>query len=989
MIIINSIKHITILLGLFFVLPLQNIAQGNTGKLTGKVTDSSNNQSLFKVSVVVKGSGVGVATITDGSYILSLAPGTYTIRYSYAGFATKDVDGVIIKKGETVFLDIALAPKSDLATVVITSTSLKKIENQSALYVKQKQGAAAMDVMSIEVIRKTSSTNVAQAMAKMPAANIVDGRFVVVRGLGDQYNQTMLNGVVMSSTESNRNAFALDLIPVAVLDNIAVNKTATPDMPGNFAGGIIQINTKEFPANDFFSVALGTGFSDKTLGKDFYASKRDKSEIFGFGANSRKLPDGFPTPFNRSGGLGQISVLEQQRYLRLVKNSLVPVNYGASPLNENIQLGYGKTIKLKNSSQFGIVFAVGQRKTELIEENTISKGYTDSLPNTPANLDAYFEGTRYRYNATAGGVLNIAYNFGKNKITLKNLFSQILNNTFTERPVAVTNINTSSLGGLPLYGVNYVFEQKRILNSILAGEHRAGKDNGTILDWNFNLTAINTELPDITNFLLVRTSTSPDQFRLNANISTIEEALQQNGRVWQTADDFVAGGAFNITTPFKMFAIKQIFKAGLLFQNRKRKVLSSTIVYNNLSGTLDSLLDPSHLFTGPNVSTFSGSDERAGSFNAGTSLLASYVSLDNKIGKKLRVIWGLRAENYQQFINIPRASFYPFFYGYDISLSAVAAKTTFNFLPSVNIVYAYKPKINFRAAFSRTVARPELKDIAPITQVDYLTFILSQGNPQLKTTSINNYDLKFEYFPAGGEIMAFSAFYKKLKDPIEFTRNATAPNFISPFNTGDAYVKGVEAEIRKKIDFIPFAAWLKNVTLFGNAALLNAKVANKTILNDNTFNEITEHVLGGQPKYILNAGLSIAAFKNSFEATISYNKTGDHVYQFGLLVPRFTANFDNDFIHTRVNPRDMLDISVTQEFFNSKLKLKLSANNILNSSYILYQDNNENGKFDAELKIKKPVSGPLNSTDTDAGIDNTITNIKPQRTYAFNISYTF
>jgi hypothetical protein len=986
---IKYIKCIAILIVLFFILPLQTIAQANTGKLTGKVTDSSNNQSLFKVSIVVKSSGVGVATITDGSYILSLAPGTYTIRYSYADFATKDVDGIVIKKGESTFLDVSLAPKSDLAAVIVTSVSLKKIENQSALYVKQKQGAAAMDVMSIEVIRRTSATNVAQAMAKMPAANIVDGRFVVVRGLGDQYNQTMLNGVVMSSTESNRNAFALDLIPVAVLDNIAVNKTATPDMPGNFAGGIIQINTKEFPANDFFSVALGTGFSDATIGKDFYASKRYNSEIVGFGAKNRSLPHEFPSPFNRSGGLGQINVLEQQRYLRLVKNTLVPVNYGPSQLNENIQLGYGKTIKLRNSNQFGIVAAIGQRKTELIEENIISKGYNDSLPGTPANLDAYFESTRYRYNATFGGVLNLAYNFGKNKITLKNLFSQILNNTFTERPVAVTNINTSSLGGLPLYGINYVFEQKRIVNSILNGEHRAGKDNGTIIDWNFNLTAINTELPDLTNFLLIKTDSAPVRFRLNANISTIEEALQQNGRVWQTSDDFITGGAFNITTPFKLFGIKQIFKAGVLFQNRKRKVISSTIVYNNLYGTLDSLLDPSHLYTGPNVSTFSGSDERAGSFNAGTNLLASYASFDNKIGKKLRIIWGLRTENYQQFVNIPRPVYFPFFYAYDISLSAIAAKTTFNFLPSANIVYALKPKINLRAAFSRTVARPELKDIAPITQVDYLTYILSQGNPQLKTTAINNYDLKFEYFPASGEIMAFSIFFKQLKDPIEFARNATYTNFISPFNTGDAYVKGIEAEIRKRIDFIPFAQWLKNVTVFGNAALLNAKVANKSILNDNAFNEITEHVLGGQPKYILNAGLSITAFKNTFEASISYNKTGDHIYQFGLLVPRFTANFDNTFIHTRVNPRDMLDISLTQDLFKNKLKLKLSANNILNSSYILYQDNNENGRFDGEIKIKKNFIGPLITTDTEAGIDNTITNIKPQRTYAFTISYTF
>lgn len=980
-------NYFTYLLILFFTLPFAVQAQSGIGKLSGRITDSANNQNLFSASVVVKGSNKGVSSITDGTYILSLPAGTYTIRYSSVGYSAQEVNDIIIKKGETTFMDVALASNSNLTGIVIKSTSIKKIESQSALYSRQKLSGAAIDVMSVEVIRKTPATNLAQAMTKMPAANVVDGRFIVVRGLGDQYNQTMLNGVVMTSTESNRNAFALDLIPVAVLDNIAVNKTATPDMPGNFAGGIIQINTKEFPSNDFVSIALGTGFSDATLGKDFYGSKRDKSEIVGFGAKSRALPDDFPSPFNRRGSLSTLGLLEQQRYLRLVKNNLAPVNHGPSQLNENVQLGYGKTIKFKNNSQFGIVAAIGQRKTEIFEENTISKDFTDSLPPTPAFLDAYFESKRYRYSSTLGGVINLAYNFGKNKITLKTLYSQILNNTFTERPVGVTNPNTSAIGGFALYGLTYIFEQKRIINSILGGEHRAGKDNGTIIDWNFNTTINNTELPDITNFLFLRDQNNPNLLSLNVNISTIQDALQQNGRAWQKAADFVVGGAFNITTPFTISGSKQLFKAGMLFQNRKREIISSTIIYNNLGGTVDSILDPSHLFVGPNLSSFSSGGESAGSFNAGTSLLAAYASLDNKIGKKMRIIWGLRTENYQQNVAIPRPFYYPLFNNYDISIAALGAKTTFNFLPSVNLVYALKPKINIRAAFSNTVARPELKDIAPITQIDYLTFILSTGNPQLKSTSINNYDFRMEYFPTSGDIISVSAFYKKLKAPIEFARNPTDPSFVSPFNTGNAYVKGIEGEIRKKLNFIPFAKWLKNVTLFGNATLLDAKVERQVL--GGIYGAIEEHVLQGQPKYIINTGFSIVAFKNSFEATVSYNIIGDHVYQFGILSPKFVPGFDNNFIPIRVNPRKMLDLSITQDLFKNKCKIKISGTNLLNSSYILYQDNNENEKLDELIKIIKPNTGILDNTNTKGGKDNTVTNIKPQRTYSFTISYTF
>ena len=847
-------------------------AQSGTGKLTGKIADSVNNQSIYGVSIMAKGSTKGVASITDGSYILTLAPGTYTIRYSYSGYKTKDISDVVIKKGETSFLDVILASKGDLQNVVITGQSARQA-TQSAVYNRQKLLAASSDAIGAIAMSRTPDANAGQAVARVPGINVKDNRFVVVRGLGDQYNQTMLNGVLMTSTESNRNAFALDLIPTAVLDNITVIKTATPDLPGNFAGGIVQINTKDFPANDFYSIVIGAGFSDQTIGKDFYSDKLQNTDIIAANSKNRTLPGNFPSAFTKTGSLYGFNAIEQHRYLRMLKNNLVPFNNGPSGLNENIQLGFGKTIHFKNRTQAGIVLAVTQRKSELIENeiNAREPEIPVFLPGTQTqgakDLYYYSENRNFKYSADFGGVLNFAYSFGKNKITFKNLYSQILKNNYTERPkVLVSSSSNFLVGNSTLFGLTYFTEQKNILNSTLSGEHRTGKDNNTRLDWNVNTTINNTNTPDTRNFLYNKDSLGIIIF--NYNQTTVPQALQQNSRIWSTDKDFIYGGTFNITTNFNFLKTKQIFKSGILFQNRTRQSRATVLIYQYVSGTLDSLLRPSQFYSSdlesPGLSTRSAVAASNGTYNSGSSLLAAYESLESKVGEKLRIIWGIRAEKYQQYVNVFNPVFFSNFRNFDLNITGVTARSTFNFLPSVNIVYALIKKVNLRGAYSQTVIRPELKDLAEFYRYDYQTFIVSIGNPQLRTTSIKNYDVKFELFPSAGEILSFSAFYKQINNPIEYVRNVQQDDrLLQPLNVGNAYVRGVEAEIRKKLDFIPAAPWLKNVLVFGNGALLKSKVGTQ-LLNDFFFPKITEHTLSGQPGYIVNGGITINAFKKHF-----------------------------------------------------------------------------------------------------------------------------
>ncbi len=994
------IKSVVFNLCCLFFWGLAANAQTGTGKLTGKIKDSATNQSLLGVSVTIKGTSKGVATINDGSYILTLNPGTYTIRYSYSGYNTKDISEVTIKKGETEFIDILLAPKSNqMAGIVITGTSASK-EKQSAVYNKQRLSAAASDGISAEAISKTPDNNAGQVLRRVTGVSVQNDKFVVVRGLAAQYNQTMLNGVAMTSTETDKNAFSFDLIPAAAIDNIVVNKTATPDMPGNFAGGVVQVNTKDFPAKNFFSVGLQTGFSDQTYGKDFYSDKRGKTECLSFGVNSRNLVDDFPTSNSRV-NLANLNIQEFNRYKNTLQNNLVPVNNGPSgkdlpDLNENIQLGFGKTIRIKERNQLGIVAGLTQRKTELIEKETSTRDVIPLAPDPNNAIVGYFSNnTRYKYSSEVSGLLNIAYSFSSNKITLKNLYSNVFKNNFIKRDSVLDNSSgfLPTLGGRDrLEGLSYLTEQRYLLNSILSGEHKTGKNKETQLDWNINVTTNSAIFPDTRNFVF-----SVDNERYAGVDGGINFPLyiKYSSRSWSNSKDLITGGAFNLTSVFNFLGAKNIIKGGILFQNRKRDAFATFIpidLPDNINLLLDSVLHPANYDINNGAVALI---EEVGNYRANTSLQAAYESIESKLGKYFRVIWGVRFENYFQSTGVVK----PLFFNNFINSEPVAApvtftsRTEFNFLPSVNVVYSPSKKTNIRLAYSKTVIRPDLKDLVKTTRFDFQSLQLTTGNPDLISTSVTNYDLKFELFPSAGEVISFGAFYKKMLDPIEYGRAAVSNTFIDrlAINTGEATVKGIEAELRKKLNFIPFAPWMKNITLFGNGALLSSAVKDRALYNI-FYDYSPAHPLTGQPKYIINGGISIAAFKNSFEATFSYNRTGDYVDQLG------SSNFLQNQPYGKpvlaqpnfiLQARDIIDVSIRQAVLKKKGLIKFNIANLLSKPLVIFQDFNGNDKLDAPLTYNSDQNSGANYGTITGGIDNIISYTIGQRNFSLAFTYTF
>jgi hypothetical protein len=975
---------------LFILSSFQLLAQKAPGKLTGKITDASTNIPLAGASVQVKAGKTGTSSASDGTYLLILPEGIYTIIYSSSGYVTKEISGVEIKAGENTFQDIILTySTSELKGIVITSA---RKESQASVYSIQRRSSAASDGISIETILKTPDNNAGQITRRITGVSVQENRFVVVRGLAEQYNQTILNGVPMASTETDRNAFSMDLIPSAVIDNIVVNKTATPDMPGNFAGGLVQVNTLDFPASRFLSVSLQASAFEKTLGEEFYADQRGNLEILSFPGKIRDLPDGFPAYRDQS-SLVQMNIQEKSRYLKMLKNNLTPISYGSSYPNYNVQIGFGNSYKLKNGSQFGVVLALNQRKSEIIEQEITAR-----LPVGPGVggvgdftfLNYYSENVRYGRESSLGGALNLAYRKGNNKITFKNLYSHIFRNTHISRPYASIE-SFAVLNPVPgisrIAGTSHIAEERGILSNVLAGEHRTGRNSETRIDWNVNTALYLTEMPDTRNFIYKSVDSSG--YLLGNNNSSTAQAISSQGRTWSDNKDFIYGGAFNVTTVFNAWGKKQLFKNGILFQNRLRNANSLLIPYYAPEGIIDSFLATSNVYPGGPLdftTSQASAASQVGNYNAGSSSLAAFESMENNIGKKLKIIWGLRVENYHQYVNV----FNPLYYdGFDepvLQPLAYTSRNSFNFLPSINVIYQVSGKMNARLGYSSTVIRPELKDLAPFISFDFKNFQITQGNPDLRSTTIRNYDLKLEYFPSSSEILSVALYYKDLTDPIEKVAGTDNDIAIRPLNTGKAYVRGIEGEIRKRLNFISEAEWLGNILVFGNASWIESKVR-EGVVNNISIRQITEHTLSGQPDYIINAGISVQAFKKTFEATFSFNTTSDFINQLGTFNETTLSNGKSSPTnpHYNVKGRDMADIVITQTFLKNNAKIKFSISNLFNAPYILYQDLDGDGKFGTPVTIDKDAL----DYRIAGGTDNTPSSIIPQRNYSLTFSYIF
>jgi len=880
---------------------------GQIGKIEGKVTDAKTGLPLTGVSVSVKNSTKGTSTDVEGRYILTIfgQNGKATLVFSYSG-TVKDVEDIEVGEAKVTTQDASLEVKAKTgdAVIVRSSTNARK-ETAASLITFQKTTNTVASVISAEAIKRSPDRNTGEVLKRLPGASIQDGKFLVVRGLADRYNQAMLNGVLLTSTEPDRKTFSFDLIPSSMVDNIVVNKAFVPEYPGEWAGGLVQVNTKDIPSKNFFTIQLGTGFNTQTTGKDFYVDKVGKTSELGIDDGSRDLPASYTT----KSGFDILSASEKTAIGKQLRNVWSVNSTSASP-NTSLQLSGGFNGKLFGKKVGGI-FGVNYNKTNrylnlLNRLNNIDENYkVDVLYN--------YDDDKYQQDIAVGAIGSFAIQFNAlNKVAFKSLISVNSANSVVQRQGP--NFDRDEL----IKGAELSYKQNTFYTVQVLGEHGIFKN--TKLKWYGAFNILDGFVPDQRRITYSKSSTNTaDPYRaVLANVLS-----QQSGsRVFQSLSDYIYTAGGDVSYNFEMFGQKQTLKGGYMLQIKDR-LYDAKLFANYLPTDNDALkqLTENKIFAPENFGN--GTDNKFAfdaikgntfRYLANTILNAGFLQFDNQFTNKLRVVWGLRVEHFDQLVGSVKK--------YDPRHTNT--KVT-DFLPGVNATYKLNDKTNIRLSGSQTVVRPELRELAFLNLYDFELNLSVQGDPTLKRTKITNFDLRYELYPRAGEVFTLGVFYKNFNTPTEQFLNNTTVNFV---NLTKATAFGAEFEIRKKLDF---SRPLKNFTFQSNISYIYSRA------KDDVFQ--LDRPLQGQSPYVINMGILYDHQESGINATLLFNRIGERIYLIGDVGIGATSP---DVYEA---PRSVVDFQVAKKVLKTKGELRLNISDILNQTQYFYQNANSKRSF--------------------------------------------
>ena len=879
---------------------LLSLAQSQT--LSGRIVNDKN-EPVAGATIKVVGSTTGTSTNVEGRFSLALNPGTkYTLDITSIGYATKQVSDVEVIAGQTNDLDMVLEPAVKTEEEVIVRSVTRRQESTNALLNFQKNNTAVSSGIAADFIRRTPDRNTGEVLRRVSGASIQDNKFVVVRGLSDRYNQAFLNNAPMPSSEPDRKAFSFDLLPAQMIDNIIINKTATPDMTGEFAGGLIQINTKDIPTRNVLSVGFTVGYNTVSTFKDFTSNPRNSSDWIGFDDGTRKLPSSVPS-------------VEKYRALPLEGKIDVSKEFPGDVYNEKIvtavpvttlNLTWANSARLKNNANFGTIVSLYHRKGMVIYDD-VERGRFESEASARSPIFTGTE-TQNRYAINAGGLANFTYVQGKHKVSFKNLFNQVFEDNYYNRNL----VNQGRLQNVSLR--SSFLNQRSLYSAQLEGEHSLTK-SGIKLSWNGNFSLNNKQQPDFRTAQYVQTLNSPS--------AEYEMDDDDTRRFYSELQDYTTGLQGSLSIPFIMSDKNQTLKLGGSGLLRFRDFRSRVFRYRPSSNSVDLTKPYDEAFQASNINQnglfLDEQTQNTDEYFAVSALDAAYAMLDNRIGEKIRLIWGLRAEFFEQFLTST-----------DLSLKRIVTeKEKWDFLPSVNLTYSISSKHQLRASYSRTVARPEFREIAPFQFFDYEQIWGVKGNLDLKRTSILNGDLRYEFYPKPGELLSFGVLYKNFDDPIELRMDAGSNSdrwLFGYANAEEATLYGAEIEIRKSLDFI--SDRLRDLTFISNITALSSSVTLNTIqASGKSTNQ--DRPLYGQSPYLINGGFQYTT--PSWNATLLYNRIGPRLYLVGD--PGGAGFYD-----VYEASRNLLDVQASKKIMKGKGELKLSVSDIINNRFAFYDN---------------------------------------------------
>ncbi len=868
-----------------------------TGRIVGRVLDAATGSALTDAGIQVVGTTLGTMSGVDGRFtIVNVPAGTVTLQVRRIGYAPKTVTGLFLEAGKVLQQDVSLAQASVQLTAQVVTAEAERGSVNEALDA-QRTATGIVSAVTSEQISKSPDSDAAKAIQRVSGVTVQDGRSVFVRGLGERYTVTSMNGARLPSPEPEKRYVPLDLFPSNLLQTINVSKSFTPDLSGDFSGASVDIRTREYPARRTVTFSSSIGYNDAATGKSIVSAPTVGQEWLGFGGSARALPSGLRS----AAAVGQLTTREAVNgAINSLRNAWTPTSVEAAPNGSfgvsvggqdpvlGLRLGYLASFTYANSQEI---------QKGLYQANPIQQD------GRPVVLESW-SGEAASRNATWGGVLNLSTLLGGGSlITFNNTFTRSADNEARR-----TAGSSFAFSGGNIERMTLRFVERSIRSSQLAGEHSLGGRQQ--LSWTLSAAGVTRAEPDRSDLVYA-------QFTPGGAYQWSDGNPDVARRTFSDLQESNWSAALNYRLALGADAAAPAIKVGALYRttareafNRQFSILSTVVPAGDRVRPAEELFDGR--FTGGTDAVFNISNVSAdGVYDADETLGAAYLMTEFSFLDRFRLITGARVEDAEIVVNtsLSNGGFFE-----------SRLKNT-DVLPAAVLNVRLTDRQQLRASASQTLARPEYRELSPVQYLEVVGGQITRGNESLVRTLIQNFDLKWEMFPNAGEVVSVGVFAKRFDRPIERIDISTGGQpFVSFFNAQSAENLGAELELRKGLGTLLPA--LERYAFFTNATIMRSTIDLGAGASANTN---ANRAMMGQAPWVVNGGLTRTA-DNGFTLTALYSAVGPRIHSAGT-VP---------YPDVEEATRHMLDVSVRYPLLE-RVELALDLRNLLDAPFRLTQ----------------------------------------------------
>ncbi len=914
------------------------------GRIKGRLFDASTGDPLLGFSVYLENTTTGAVSDLDGNYIIkNVEPGTYNLIASGIGYEQVKIPNLVVEAGETLVLDMTLNEQMvEMDSVVVRGRIL---ENTDATTLKIRQKADFVgDAVSSEQMSRSGAGDAAGAMEKVVGASVIGGKYVYIRGLGDRYANTQLNGSPLPSADPDRQAVQMDLIPSNQLDNIVVQKTFTPDKPGNFSGGSVNLTTKDLPDERTFTFSSSVTYNSNASFEDGVLTyEGGTKDWLGYDDGTRGIPEELENaeekiPHRYSAIRDSAVAARLDQMTESFKPQMHPGTRTA-PVDQSYSLSYGDLWQFMDKPlgvQASLTFS---RKHTYFNDGQVGRYHR---PNAGEGLDELtmqllVDDEKGAEKVTWGGLVSTSYRpHTRHKFNIDYMYNRsgesiarLLSGDFPEQLPPTYNAFQKHIWRTRV--LEYV---ERYLSTLqMAGEHDIKVITPVRTSWHWSYSATTQEEPDRRYFsdnILVDLD-SAGNIVDTSEIEIKASSYPVPTRLFRDLNESIREGQVNFQFPLTPGRSRGgNVKTGLAYFNKDRDFRerayqineATAVTYNGdpndyikaeNMGIMEEQYDPSDTTQSriPIGLTMSEIASGANDYDGRQDIFAWYGMIDYPVTKRIQVIGGVRRESTEMDIDRPR--------DFDPNVEDTALIDDADWLPSLNIRYGLTTEMNIRLAYGRTLARPNLREMAPFASDEHVGGYKYEGNADLTYTKINNFDFRWEWYTGPGEVLAASAFYKRLKNPIELVVLNPAGD-LRPQNVDRGEVYGVEFEWRQGLGRL--TERLDNFQFGGNLTIVHSVV-------DISEDELTiirafdpdwkTRELQGQSPYLVNLDLTYQLPKRGFTASLLYNVFGE----------RYMVNGLDATPDIYEQPEHQLDFTLSARIMTD-VNFKFAAKNLLN-----------------------------------------------------------